>query len=503
LHRRGGTITPKRQTAKPPPIAEGARFRLSSPPIGPAADARLFQDGTPSKFCPRLDGQPGGGKGVDMGGVSDSQAKVSAIQPVSFAEAARYWVKLGFINFGGPAGQIAMMQHECVDRRRWIDQGTFLHALNYCMLLPGPEAQQLAAYIGWRLHGIKGAVVAGTAFIVPGTVLVIFLSWLAAAHGETTLIKAAFDGIKPVVIAIVLQALWRIGRRTCNTLPGVAMAAAAFIALYFLGAPFPAVIAAAGVIGMAAPRIPGIHFSAVSHGSGGPPPAHAAVADGGSMRRLAIIIAVFVVLWAAPVGAVIAAFGTKPFADVAELFTIAAFVTFGGAYAVLPYIADAGVNAYQWLMPADMINGLALAETTPGPLIKVTTYVGFFAGWNGAAAAGLVPWLAAVIAALLTTYVTFLPSFLFIIGGAPYIEKLQTLAWAKSALAAITAAVVGVILNLTVFFGRAVLFPATGIDWIAAAAAAIAFALLASGRVTVPWLVAIGAAYGLVKALVI
>jgi len=437
-----------------------------------------------------------------MGGVNDSQSKGSEVERVSFGEAARYWVKLGFINFGGPAGQIAMMQTECVDRRRWIDQGTFLHALNYCMLLPGPEAQQLAAYIGWRLHGIKGAIVAGTAFIVPGTVLVIFLSWLAAAHGETTLIKAAFDGIKPVVIAIVLQALWRIGRRTCNTLPGVAMAAAAFVALFVFGVPFPIVIAGAGIIGMAATRVSGVHFSAVGHGDGGPPPAHAAVADGGSMRRLAVIVAVFVVLWAAPVGAVIAAFGAKPFADVAELFTIAAFVTFGGAYAVLPYIADAGVNAYHWLTPADMINGLALAETTPGPLIKVTTYVGYFAGWNGAAAAGLAPWLAAVIAALLTTYVTFLPSFLFIIGGAPYIEKLQTLAWAKSALAAITAAVVGVILNLTVFFGRAVLFPAGGVDWVATAAAAVAFALVASGRVTVPWLVAIGAAYGLVKALV-
>ncbi len=437
-----------------------------------------------------------------MGGVDLSKTQESEIRKVSFAEAARFWIKLGFISFGGPAGQIAIMQTECVDKRRWIGQRAFLSALNFCMLLPGPEATQLAAYIGWRMHGLRGAVFAGVAFVVPGVFLLVLLSWLAAAHGETTLIKAAFDGIKPTVVAIVVMALWRIGRRASNTVAGVAMAAAAFTALYFFDVPFPAVIATAAAVGMASTRVPGLHFSSIGHGEVSLPD-HAVAAHGRPLRRLVLIGAVFLALWAAPVAAVIAVFGTKPFADVAQLFTVAAFVTFGGAYAVLPYIADAGVNTYQWLTAADMVNGLALAETTPGPLILVTTYVGYFAGWNGAAAAALAPWLAALIAALLTTYVTFLPSFLFIIAGAPYIEWLQTLAWARGALAAITAAVVGVVLNLTVFFGRAVLFPAAGgLDAAAAVAALVAFALLLTGRISVPWLVALGAAYGLVKALV-
>ena len=433
-----------------------------------------------------------------MGGENISQH-----QQVSFADAARFWIKLGFISFGGPAGQIAIMQTECVDKRRWIDQGAFLRGLNYCMLLPGPEAQQLAAYIGWRLHGVKGAVVAGTAFVVPGVFLIVFLAWMAAAHGDSTLIKAAFLGVKPVVVAIILQALWRIGRRTCNTPAGVIMAAAAFVALYFLGVPFPAVVLGAGVIGIGAARIPSIRFSAAGHGDDAAPEAATETRSaGGELRRLAIIVAVFASLWAIPVIAVVQILGAQPFADVARLFTTAAFVTFGGAYAVLPYIAEAGVNTYSWLTPGEMINGLALAETTPGPLILVTTYVGYFGGWNGGAA-GLSPAAAGLMAALLTTYVTFLPSFMFIIAGAPYIERLQALAWAKSALEAITAAVVGVILNLTVFLAKAVLIPGGGaVDWTAVAAGAVAFALLASGRISVPWLVVIGAAFGLARVMV-
>jgi len=423
-------------------------------------------------------------------------------QHVSFADAARFWIKLGFISFGGPAGQIAIMQTECVDKRRWIDQGAFLRGLNYCMLLPGPEAQQLAAYIGWRLHGVKGAIVAGTAFVVPGVFLIVFLAWMAAAHGDNTLIKAAFLGIKPVVMAIVLQALWRIGRRTCNTMAGVIMAVAAFVALYFLGVPFPAVVLGAGVIGIAAARIPSIRFSTGGHGHDWVPEATTKTRSaGGELRRLAKIIVVFAVLWALPVIAVVLLLGSQPFADVARLFTTAAFVTFGGAYAVLPYIADAGVNVYGWMTPGEMINGLALAETTPGPLILVTTYVGYFGGWNGSAE-GLSPQAAGFIAALLTTYVTFLPSFLFIIAGAPFVERLQTLAWAKNALEAITAAVVGVILNLTVFLGQAVLIPGGAVDWTAVAAGAVAFGLLASGRISVPWLVVIGAVFGLARVLV-
>ncbi|MFQ5766242.1 MAG: chromate efflux transporter, partial [Rhodospirillales bacterium] len=432
-----------------------------------------------------------------MGGETSSDSK-SESKPVSFAEAARFWIELGFISFGGPAGQIAIMQSECVDRRGWIGQYAFLSGLNYCMQLPGPEAQQLAAYIGWRMHGLKGAVVAGIAFVVPGVALIVFLAWLAAAHGDSTLIKAAFSGVKPVVVAIVIQALWRIGKRTCNTPAGVVMAAAAFAALYFARLPFPAVILGAAVIGMAATRVPGIRFSSAAHGAGPPPAAVDAPGARGQVRRLVAMAVLFALLWVVPVGAVIAVFGAEPFADVARLFTTAAFVTFGGAYAVLPYIADAGVNAYGWLTPGDMVNGLALAETTPGPLILVTTYVGYFAGWNGAGAAGLSPAAAGLVAAVLTTYVTFLPCFLFIIAGAPYVERVQTLAWARGALAAITAAVVGVILNLTVFLGGAVLLPATGgVDWTAAAVSAVAFALLAWDRISIPWLVALGAAFGL------
>lgn len=429
---------------------------------------------------------------------------ISEPQHVSFADAARFWIKLGFISFGGPAGQIAIMQAECVDKRRWIDQGAFLRGLNYCMLLPGPEAQQLAAYIGWRLHGVKGAVVAGTAFVVPGVFLIVFLAWMAAAHGDSTLIKAAFLGVKPVVVAIVIQALWRIGRRTCNTLAGVIMAAAAFVALYFLGIPFPAVVLGAGVIGIAAARVPQVRFSAGGHGHDVVPDAATVTRSaGGELRRLAVIVAVFAVLWALPVVAVVKILGAQPFADVARLFTTAAFVTFGGAYAVLPYIADAGVNTYAWMTPGEMINGLALAETTPGPLILVTTYVGYFGGWNGGAA-GISPQAAGLMAAILTTYVTFLPSFLFIIAGAPFVERLQAMAWARSALEAITAAVVGVILNLTVFLGQAVLIPDGGaVDWTAVAACAVVFGLLATGRISVPWLVAIGAAFGLARVMLL
>ncbi len=425
---------------------------------------------------------------------------ISEQQNVSFADAARFWIKLGFISFGGPAGQIAIMQTECVDRRRWIDQGAFLRGLNYCMLLPGPEAQQLAAYIGWRLHGVKGAVIAGTAFVVPGVVLMVFLAWLAAAHGDNRLITAAFTGVKPVVVAIVLQAVWRIGRRTCNTWAGIAMAAAAFIALYFLGVPFPVVVVGAGAIGILATTAPWIEFSSNGHGDASPATApKPATSSRGFVHRLGFMAGIFIALWAVPVVAVITILGTDPFADIATLFTTAAFVTFGGAYAVLPYIAEAGVNVYGWLTPSDMINGLALAESTPGPLILVTTYVGYFAGWTSGGALG--PAIQGIIAAALTTYVTFLPSFLFILVGAPYVERLQENRYARNALAAITAAVVGVILNLSVFLATAVFFPTEGVNWILIGAAVIAFGLLATGRFNVPVLVAagflIGIAFGL------
>ncbi len=409
----------------------------------------------------------------------------------SFSEAASYWVKLGFMSFGGPAGQIAMMQSECVDRRGWISQGAFLRGLNYSMLLPGPEAQQLAAYIGWRLHGIKGALFAGTAFILPGCVLMVFLAWIAASYGNEGAIAAIFDGIKPVVVAIVIAAVYRIGNKTCKGPVPLFLAITAFAALQFTGTPFPLVVAAAGIAGIIIAKVRPDALTN-GHGSNHDAPASDDTDDFGShdIKRFLIMSLVFVVMLAGPAYIAVSILGSQPFADVVKLFTTAAFVTFGGAYAVLPYVADAGVNTYQWLSGEDMINGLALAETTPGPLILVTTYVGFFAGWNNG---GL---LSGVLAAALTTYVTFLPSFYLIIAGAPYVESIQRFAWARNALSAITAAIVGVILSLAIFLGRAAFFEQGEINWLSVAAAAVSLVLLVTGRISIPSLVALGAIFG-------
>jgi chromate transporter len=415
---------------------------------------------------------------------------------VGFAEAARYWLYLGFISFGGPAGQISIMQTDCVDRKRWIDQQAFLRGLNYSMLLPGPEAQQLAAYIGWRLHGVWGAVTAGTLFFLPGAIVMMALAWIAAAHGDNTWVIKIFSGIKPAVIGIIVFAVWRIGKKTCNSLPAVSLAAAAFAALHFAHVPFPLIILAAGVLGAMIPALGKVG----GHGDGGDASAtghHMKRPAGNPWMRLARITALFLILLALPVAALMALAGTDPFLGVAKLFTTAALVTFGGAYAVLPYITDAAVNTYGWIAPGDMLNGLALAETTPGPLVLVNTYVGFFAGWNGAGAAHLAQITAGLLAAALTTYVTFLPSFLFIIAGAPYVDALQNNEHARRALSGITTAVVGVIFNLAVFLGEAVLVTkGGGIDWAAAAVAAGALALLMTGKVPIPALVGICAALG-------
>ena len=414
---------------------------------------------------------------------------------VGFAEAAWYWLHLGFISFGGPAGQIAIMQADCVDKKRWIDQQAFLRGLNYSMLLPGPEAQQLAAYIGWRLHGIRGAVTAGTLFFLPGAILMMALAWIAAAHGDNTWVIKIFNGIKPAVIGIIVFAVWRIGKKTCNSLPAVALAAAAFAALHFGHVPFPLIILAAGVLGALIPALGkvGGHGGDAGHDDSH----HMQRPAGNPWARLAMITAVFLVLLALPVTALVMIAGPAPFLAVAKLFTTAALVTFGGAYAVLPYITDAAVNTHGWIAPGDMLNGLALAETTPGPLVLVNTYVGFFAGWNGAGAAHLSQVAAGLLAAALTTYVTYLPSFYFIIAGAPYVDALQKNERARRALSGITTAVVGVIFNLAVFLGESVLVTASGgVDWTAAAVATGALALLLSGKVPIPALVGIGAVLG-------
>jgi chromate transporter len=410
----------------------------------------------------------------------------------SFSEALAYWFKLGCLSFGGPAGQIAMMQTDLVDRKGWIAQGPFLRGLSFATLLPGPEAQQLATYIGWRLHGTWGGVAAGALFVLPGALCMLILSWIAAAYGDTKLVGAVFDGLKPVVIAIVAHAVWRIGKKALTTWQAAALAGLAFVLIHFLDVGFPWIVAGAAALGALAARGDLHWFAAGGHKA----EAGAAEMPRNDWGRVAKLVAIFVALWAVPIFGTVAAFGAYPFADVAELMTKAAFVTFGGAYAVLPYVADAAVNHYTWLSPDDMLNGLALAETTPGPLILVLQYVGFFAGWN----AGLAnPALAGAIAALVATYCTFLPSFLFILAGAPYVEGLHENKAISGALGAITAAVVGVILNLAVFLGQAVFFAGGGIDFLAVVAAIAAFAASVRYAIAIHWLVLAGAAFGLVR----
>ncbi len=412
----------------------------------------------------------------------------------SFGEAFVYWLKLGCLSFGGPAGQIAMMQTDLVDRHRWIGQGPFLRGLSFATLLPGPEAQQLATYIGWRLHGTWGGIVAGGLFVLPGALAMLVLSWIAAHYGDTKWVGAVFDGLKPVVVAIVAHAVWRIGKKALTTWQATALAGFAFGALHFAGIDFPWVVAIAAAIGAFTSRW-GNFFAPAGHAA---KPGEAGELPRNGAARIAKLVAIFAVLWAIPVYAVIAIFGAYPFADLAELMTKAAFVTFGGAYAVLPYIADASVNLYGWLSADDMLNGLALAESTPGPLILVLQYVGFYAGWNGGAAD---PATAAVAGAFLATYCTFLPSFLFILAGAPYVEGLHANKAVSAALAAITAAVVGVILNLAVFLGQEVFLPKTGPDYVAIAVAAIAFVVSVRVNPPIHYMVAGGAAYGVARML--
>ena len=389
------------------------------------------------------------------------------------------------------------MQSECVDKRKWIGQGEFLRGLNYAMLLPGPEAQQLAAYIGWRLHGIRGALFAGISFIVPGTVLMMLLAWIAASQSDSSLVKAIFAGVKPVVVAIIIHALWRIGSKACNTFPSITIALAAFVAIKFGSVPFPIVILSSGILGFILAQSSWGQFNVGNLNGSMDGHSDASFSTSDILARWLIITFWALVIGAVPCTFIVMTFGPEPFLDIIQLFTSAAFVTFGGAYAVLPYIAEASVYTYGWLTPTEMINGLALAESTPGPLILVTTYVGFFAGWKST---GLT---FAFLSAGLTTLVTFLPSFLFIIAGAPYVEALQKRAWARNSLGAITAAVVGVIFNLAVFFGEAALTLDGQVVLLNFVAAVFALGLLFSGRFSVPVIVGIGALYGIIADAVI
>lgn len=395
----------------------------------------------------------------------------------SFGEALRFWIKLGFISFGGPTGQIAVMHTELVDRRRWISEERFLHALNYCMLLPGPEATQLAIYVGWLLHRTPGGVVAGAFFVIPSIFILLALSYVYVAFGAVPWIAAMFYGLKPAVLAIVASATIRIGRRALRHPIMYLVAAAAFVALFVFRVPFPAVIAAAALVGLVGGRWRPALFGGQGHGgvtAAGPTaaepfPAHTRP----STARAARVLAVCLALWIIPILALGAWRGT---ADVffleAIFFSKAAMVTFGGAYAVLPYVAQQAVERYGWLSTIQMIDGLGLAETTPGPLIMVLQFVGFMAGWHHAD----LGWTGAVLGALTATYFTFMPCFLWIFLGAPYVEQTRGNRALVGALATITAAVVGVVLNLAVWFALHVLFPGgQGLDWFPLLVAAAAF----------------------------
>lgn len=382
---------------------------------------------------------------------------------VPFRTAVRAWCAISLQTFGGPAGQIAVMQRTLVDERRWIGQRRFLHALNYCMLLPGPEAQQLAVYTGWLLNGFRGGLVAGTLFVLPGVVALLVLSAVYVAFGDTAAVAALFAGLGPAVLAIVVQAVVRVGRRALRGVAPVALAVASFLALTVLGVPFPLVVAAAGVVGWALHRWwPHLLAPAAGHAAtdDGPPPVipddalHAATPSG---RRAALTLVVGVAVWLLPVLAVALLTGTDSVLTQQGLFfSGTAVVTFGGAYAVLAFVAQRAVETYGWLGPGEMVRGLALAETTPGPLIMVVQFVAFLGAYRDPGT--LDPWVAALVGALLTTWVTFVPSFLFIFLGAPYVERLRGNAPLSAALTGITAAVVGVIGNLAVYFALHTLF---------------------------------------------
>lgn len=384
-------------------------------------------------------------------------------------EAFGWWLRLGFISFGGPAGQIAVMHRELVERRRWISEGRFLHALNYCMVLPGPEAQQLATYIGWLMHRTTGALVAGGLFVLPSLLILIALSWVYLRFGELPAVAGFLHGIKPAVTALVVHAAWRLGSRTLRNAWLWTIAAAAFVAIHALALPFPLIVAAAGLAGVVGGRVAPSKFgggAAHASGSHGPSPAliddhtptppHARFSAGRAARVLAVSLA----LWAAAMALLVAWGGWQgTLAQMGWFFTKAALMTFGGAYAVLPYVVQGAVEQHHWLTATQMIDGLALGETTPGPLIMVVAFVGFVGGWTTQVFGPDAPFLAGAAAAAVVTFFTFLPSFCFILLGGPFVESTHGNLRFTAPLTAITAAVVGVIVNLALFFALHVLWP--------------------------------------------
>ncbi len=399
-------------------------------------------------------------------------APVPTASAVSFREALRVWALVALQSFGGPAGQIAVMHRILVEERRWVSEDRFLHALNFCMLLPGPEAQQLAIYIGWLLHKVRGGLAAGILFVLPGFLAILGLSVLYVGFQETTVVAALFYGLKPAVMAVVVEAVLRIGRRALKTPVLVGLAVAAFVAIFFLAVPFPAIVAAAGVLGLLGGRLLPAQFPAAHP----PAPGGASAVEAVTLTDLAervrpslgrslAVLAVGLALWFLPLLALLAVFGRgHVLVEEAIFFSKAAVTTFGGAYAVLAYVGQQAVETYGWLRPGEMLDGLGMAETTPGPLIMVLQFVGFLGAYR--LATGLDPLLAGILGSVVTTWVTFVPCFLWIFLGAPYVEYLRGKRWLSTALTGITAAVVGVIFNLAVWFSVHTLFGTVGeLDW--------------------------------------
>jgi chromate transporter len=390
---------------------------------------------------------------------------------VTLREAFWTWMRVAALSFGGPAGQIAVMHRILVEEKRWVSEERFLHALNYCMLLPGPEAQQLATYIGWLMHRTRGGIIAGGLFVVPGIVAIMALSYIYAGWGNVPIVTALFFGLKAAVLAIVVEAVVRIGRRALRNQALIGLAAGAFVAIFFLGVPFPLIILAAALVGF----IAGLRGVAAFQGRGGHAPGKGRGAEPivdsllgeklpeharPTVLRSLQVSAVWLALWLVPVAALLAALGGgNVFSQIAVFFSKMAIVTFGGAYAVLAYVAQQAVEHYRWLKPGEMLDGLGMAETTPGPLIMVLQFVGFMAAFRDPG--GLPPMLAGTLGGLLATWVTFTPCFLWIFLGAPFIEKLRGNKALNAALSAITAAVVGVVLNLAVWFAIHAIFRQT------------------------------------------
>ena len=413
---------------------------------------------------------------TEVSATEDRHHAPDRLGPPSFGEALRFWLKLGFVSFGGPSGQIAMMHTELVEKKRWIDNARFLHALNFCMLLPGPEAQQLAIYIGWLLHKTRGGIVAGAFFVIPSIFILWALSYVYVAFGNIPWIAAIFYGLKPAVLAIVAAAVIRIGGKALKNAVMWSLALAAFVAIYFFRVPFPLIIISAGILGLVGSRILPQYFRGeVAQ----PLDVDLASKTGRRAKPMWLhalkISTTWIVIWALPLALAGIFLGTQHtiFRE-GIFFSKAAVVTFGGAYAVLPYVSQQAVEHYHWLTAPQMLDGLGLAETTPGPLIMVLQFVGFLGAWNHPG--NLPPLVSATLGALVTTWTTFVPCFLWVFLGAPYIEKLRDVKLLTAALSTVTAAVVGVILNLAVWFGLHVIFPGNEkVDWFALGLCAIAF----------------------------